>query len=72
MATIREIKRRIIAVKSTQKITRAMQMVAAAKLRRVQGLVVQSTLFYGTLDLREAAQRIFPLLLDGFRGANNS
>jgi AcrR family transcriptional regulator len=38
----------------------------------VQGLVVQSTLFYGTLDLREAAQRIFPLLLDGFRGANNS
>ncbi len=36
MATIREIKRRIGAVKSTKKITRAMQLVAAAKLRRAQ------------------------------------
>lgn len=35
----------------------------------VQGLVVQSTLFSGTLDVREAARRVFPLLLDGFRGA---
>lgn len=35
----------------------------------IQGLVVQSTLFSGALDMREAAQRIFPLLLDGFRGA---
>jgi len=37
----------------------------------VQGLVVQSTLFSGTLDMREAAQRIFPLLLDGFHGAKS-
>ncbi len=36
MATIREIRRRIAAVKSTKKITRAMQLVAAAKLRRAQ------------------------------------
>lgn len=36
MATIREIRRRISAVKSTKKITRAMQLVAAAKLRRAQ------------------------------------
>lgn len=36
MATIREIRRRIGAVKSTKKITRAMQLVAAAKLRRAQ------------------------------------
>jgi F-type H+-transporting ATPase subunit gamma len=36
MATIREIRRRITAVKSTRKITRAMQLVAAAKLRRAQ------------------------------------
>lgn len=35
----------------------------------VQGLVVQSTLFFGTLDMREAGKRIFPILLDGFRGA---
>jgi F-type H+-transporting ATPase subunit gamma len=36
MATLRDIKRRIESVKSTQTITRAMQMVAAAKLRRAQ------------------------------------
>ncbi|MDI6750113.1 MAG: TetR/AcrR family transcriptional regulator [Rhodocyclaceae bacterium] len=35
----------------------------------VQGLVVQSALFSGALDLRAAAQRVFPLLMDGFRGA---
>ncbi len=37
----------------------------------IQGLVVQSTLFSGALDMREAAQRIFPILLDGFRGAHS-
>lgn len=37
----------------------------------VQGLVVQSTLFSGTLDMRDAARRVFPLLLDGFRGAQS-
>ncbi len=36
MATLREIKRRISSIKSTQQITRAMKMVAAAKLRRAQ------------------------------------
>lgn len=37
----------------------------------VQGLVVQSTLFSGTLDMRDAARRVFPLLLDGYRGAQS-
>lgn len=36
MATLREIKRRINSVKSTQQITKAMKMVAAAKLRKSQ------------------------------------
>jgi F-type H+-transporting ATPase subunit gamma len=36
MATLRDIKRRINAVKSTKQITKAMKMVAAAKLRRAQ------------------------------------
>lgn len=36
MATLRDIKRRINSVKSTAKITRAMKMVSAAKLRRAQ------------------------------------
>ncbi len=40
MATTREIKRRIKSVKNTQQITRAMKMVAAAKLRKAQEKVV--------------------------------
>ncbi|MFQ5636622.1 MAG: ATP synthase F1 subunit gamma [bacterium] len=36
MATLRDIRRRISSVKSTQQITKAMKMVAAAKLRRAQ------------------------------------
>lgn len=40
MATLREVRNRISGVKKTQKITKAMKMVAAAKLRRAQGGVV--------------------------------
>jgi F-type H+-transporting ATPase subunit gamma len=40
LATLREIKRRISGVTSTEKITKAMKMVAAAKLRRAQSAVV--------------------------------
>ena len=36
MATLREIRRRITSIRSTQQITKAMKMVAAAKLRRAQ------------------------------------
>ena len=36
MATLDDLKKRIVSVKSTQKITKAMKMVAAAKLRRAQ------------------------------------
>jgi len=36
MASLKELRNRIAGVKNTQKITRAMQMVAAAKLRRAQ------------------------------------
>lgn len=42
MATLREIRRRISGVKNTQKITRAMKMVASAKLRRAQEAVVSA------------------------------
>jgi F-type H+-transporting ATPase subunit gamma len=37
MASVKEMRTRIGSVKSTQKITKALQMVAAAKLRRAQG-----------------------------------
>jgi len=40
MATLRDIKNRIVGVKSTQKITRAMKMIATAKLRSAQQRIV--------------------------------
>lgn len=40
MATLRDIKHRIGSIKSTQKITKAMKMVAAAKLRRAQDSII--------------------------------
>ncbi len=40
MATLRDIKRRIVSVQKTQQITRAMRMVAAAKLRRAQERII--------------------------------
>jgi len=42
MATLRDIRRRIRSVENTQQITRAMQMVAAAKLHRAQDRVISS------------------------------
>ena len=36
MASLDDLKKRIMSVKSTQKITKAMKMVAAAKLRKAQ------------------------------------
>jgi len=42
MATLRDIRRRIRSVQSTQKITRAMKLVAAAKLRRAQERIVEA------------------------------
>ena len=42
MATLRDIQRRIKSVQSTQKITRAMKLVAAAKLRRAQERILSA------------------------------
>jgi F-type H+-transporting ATPase subunit gamma len=42
MATLRDIRRRITSVKSTQQITRAMKLVAAAKLRRAQERILEA------------------------------
>ncbi|HTY37580.1 MAG TPA: ATP synthase F1 subunit gamma [Bacteroidota bacterium] len=42
MATLREIRRRITGVKNTQKITKAMKMVAAARLRRAQESIIST------------------------------
>ncbi len=42
MPSLKQIKRRIASIKSTQQITRAMKMVAAAKLRRAQENIVKA------------------------------
>jgi len=42
MATLREIRQRITGVKNTQKITKAMKMVAAARLRRAQEAIIST------------------------------
>lgn len=44
------------------------QAAAALFIGTVQGLLVQSSLLAGDTDMRDVARRIFPLLLDGFRG----
>lgn len=56
MATLKVIRKRITSVKNTQKITKAMKMVAAAKLRRAQTALMQSRP-YGA-HLKEILSRI--------------
>jgi len=52
MATLRDIKQRINGVKKTQQITKAMKMVAAAKLRRAQNRILSARPFaYELADL---------------------
>ncbi|TLM99168.1 F0F1 ATP synthase subunit gamma, partial [bacterium] len=49
MASARDIRRRIKSIKSTQQITKAMKMVAAAKLRKSQERVTASRPFAGKI-----------------------
>ena len=56
MPSLRDIRRRISSVKSTQQITKAMKMVAAAKLRRAQEAITRARP-YATL-LEQALTRI--------------
>lgn len=61
MATLRDIKKRIKAVQNTQKITKAMKMVSAAKLRKVQSRM---------LDLRPYADKMQDVLTSLAKGAD--
>jgi len=63
MATLRDIQRRIRSVQSTQKITRAMKLVAAAKLRRAQERI---------LSARPYANKMAELLSHLVSGAEDS
>ena len=61
MATLRDIKQRIKAVENTKKITKAMKMVAAAKLRKVQTRMT---------DLRPYANKMHDVLISLAKGAD--
>jgi F-type H+-transporting ATPase subunit gamma len=61
MATLRDIQKRIKAVQNTKKITKAMKMVAASKLRKVQTRM---------LDLRPYADKMHDVLISLARGAD--
>ena len=50
MASLKDLKNRIASVKATQKITKAMQMVAAAKLRRAQTAAEQARPYAQRMD----------------------
>jgi len=63
VATLRDIQRRIRSVQSTQKITRAMKLVAAAKLRRAQERI---------LSARPYANKMAELLSNLVSGAEDS
>jgi F-type H+-transporting ATPase subunit gamma len=60
MATLKVIRKRIASVKSTQQITKAMKMVAAAKLRRAQEAAMQARPYAQKLGelLRNVAARV--------------
>src|SRR5437868_1833279 len=50
MASLLDMRRRIKSVKNTQQITKAMKMVAAAKLKRAQNRVISSRPFAGKMS----------------------
>jgi F-type H+-transporting ATPase subunit gamma len=60
VANLRDIKRRIVSVRKTQQITRAMRMVAAAKLRRAQEAIQNARPYADrmTATLRQVAQSV--------------
>jgi len=63
MSSLKEIRTRIASVKSTQKITSAMKMVAAAKLKKAQDAV---------LNLRPYAGKLYGILIDITKNIDNN
>jgi len=63
MASLKEVRNRIVSVNSTQQITKAMKMVAAAKLRRAQDNIIQ---------MRPYAQKLGQMLSTVSAGTENS
>ena len=60
MPTLREVRSRISGVKKTEKITRAMKMVAAAKLRRAQTALIAARPY--AKGIRRLLQHLLPAI----------
>ncbi len=77
MATLREIKLRIRSVKSTQKITKAMEMIAASKMKRAQNQALKGRPYLDKLRevigniLVNNGQKISHPLLDKHKSVKN-
>jgi F-type H+-transporting ATPase subunit gamma len=56
MGSLKEVRNRIVSVKSTQQITKAMKVVSAAKLRKAQGRIVQMRPY--ALKLKDMLQNL--------------
>ncbi len=63
MASLKEVRNRIVSVNSTQQITKAMKMVAAAKLRRAQDNIIQ---------MRPYAKKLGEMIATVSSAANNA
>ncbi|MCP4050702.1 MAG: ATP synthase F1 subunit gamma [bacterium] len=74
MASVRELKQRILSVKETKKITQAMKMVAAAKFKRATIEVQKSRDLYKNIQsvLNNLCARIEPDLIPSFFKDNKS
>ena len=61
MPSLQHIRRKITSVKSTQKITKAMKMVAAAKLKRAQERILSARPYAQRMDavLKDLSQRVY-------------
>ena len=60
MPGLQHIRRKIGSIKSTQKITKAMKMVAATKLKRAQERILSARPYAGCMDamLKDLSQRV--------------
>lgn len=67
MPSLRELRRKVKSVKSTQQITKAMKMVAAARLRRAQGRIVGARPFASKMNdlLADVLWQVADLNQDG-------
>src|SRR5919205_1116391 len=74
MASVQDIKRRVASVRNTRKITKAMELVAAAKLRRAEARISQFRDYAETMrelmigTARATPARSFPLMEARGRG----